>query len=123
MSFTDFDFIFRFLPVFLILYYLAPAVARIYVLIVGSLFFYAMADLRFVPVLLFLSLWNYLIGKAAAGGEKIMLSLGVAVDVISLVAARSLAAGFPDFALPLGISFYTFRILLFPSGSVSTPSE
>ncbi|MCR5093296.1 MAG: MBOAT family protein [Lachnospiraceae bacterium] len=111
MSFTDFDFIFRFLPAFLILYYLAPAMARIYVLIVGSVFFYAMADLRFIPVLLFLSLWNYLIGKGAANGEKTVLALGVAADVISLAAARSLAAGLPGFALPLGISFYTFRMI------------
>ena len=44
MTFSDTQFIFRFLPVFLAVFYIAPAEYRRLILLVASLFFYALGD-------------------------------------------------------------------------------
>ena len=44
INFSDLSFIFRFLPIFLITYYVLPARLRPLILLVGSLAFYAIGD-------------------------------------------------------------------------------
>ena len=52
VNFSGLEFIFRFLPVFLILYYLVPETLQDLVLFVGSLVFYASGARWFVLLLL-----------------------------------------------------------------------
>ncbi|MCR4763004.1 MAG: MBOAT family protein [Lachnospiraceae bacterium] len=113
MTFTDFDFLFRFLPVFLFVYYLAPAVVRIYVLIAGSYFFYALFDIRFCLILLLLSLWNYALVGLVRRGNRRAFAAGVTVDVASLVLAKAFGAVGGPAWMPVGMSFYVFRMLFF----------
>lgn len=62
MIFSSLLFIFRFIPVFFILYYLCPAKAKNVVLFLGSIIFYAWGEPRFL-ILIFISIIvNYLAG-------------------------------------------------------------
>ena len=62
MVFSTILFLFRFLPITLALYYLAPAKLKNTVLFVCSLVFYCWGEVRFFPVMLALILINYLCG-------------------------------------------------------------
>ena len=62
MVFSTIIFLFRFLPITLALYYLAPAKLKNTVLFVCSLVFYCWGEVRFFPVMLALILINYLCG-------------------------------------------------------------
>ena len=62
LVFSTIIFLFRFLPITLALYYLAPAKLKNTVLFVCSLVFYCWGEVRFFPVMLALILINYLCG-------------------------------------------------------------
>ena len=63
VNFSGLEFIFRFLPVFLILYYLVPETLQDLVLFVGSLVFYASGARWFVLLLLGLVFVNWFFGE------------------------------------------------------------
>ena len=75
INFSGVDFIFRFLPVFLIIYCLTPSKYRDIILFAGSIIFYASGARLFVFVLLGLVVINYLFGSwsmcspAVPGGQ------------------------------------------------------
>ncbi len=112
ISFSSVTFLFRFLPVFLIIFYLTPAKYRSGVLFLGSMVFYALGEpvLLFVPLLLLMTVLNWLIGRAVPGRGKV-LALGVLLDAGLLAAAKVLAVTVEGFALPIGISFYLFKMI------------
>ena len=60
MVFSTIIFLFRFLPITLALYYLAPAKLKNTVLFLCSLVFYCWGEVRFFPVMVALILINYL---------------------------------------------------------------
>ena len=62
MVFSTIIFLFRFLPITLALYYLAPAKLKNTVLFLCSLVFYCWGEVRFFPVMVALILINYLSG-------------------------------------------------------------
>ena len=62
MVFSTIIFLFRFLPITLALYYLAPAKLKNTVLFLCSLVFYCWGEVRFFPVMVALILINYLCG-------------------------------------------------------------
>ena len=64
MVFSTIIFLFRFLPITLALYYLAPAKLKNTVLFLCSLVFYCWGEVRFFPVMVALILINYLSGLA-----------------------------------------------------------
>ena len=117
MSFTDLNFVFRFLPVFLLLYYIFPVSFRPYVLAAGSLVFYAFADPRYLPVLIMMGIWNCIMAPACAKKDKAALCFGVGLDIVLLCAAKILAATYDPVFLPVGMSFYTFRMIAFLADS------
>ena len=117
MSFTDLNFVFRFLPVFLLVYYIVPAVARPYILAVGSLVFYAFAGPRYLPVLLMMGIWNCVMAPSCAKKDKAALCFGVGMDILLLCAAKCLATAYDPVFLPAGMSFYTFRMIAFLADS------
>ena len=64
MVFSTIIFLFRFLPITLALYYLAPAKLKNTVLFLCSLVFYCWGEVRFFPVMVALILINYISGLA-----------------------------------------------------------
>lgn len=130
MVFSSLVFLFTFLPLVLIFYFLVPRAAKNPVLLAASLIFYAWGE----PVYLFLMLlsigFNYICGmeielklKRNQGAKKALI-FAVAVNIGllgffkysgflmgNLNALLSVDIPWPDLALPVGISFYTFQIL------------
>lgn len=115
MVFSSFEFLFRFLPAFLLIYYLAPNKIKNYILFAGSIIFYAIGDMKYVLLLLLCALVNYCAARIMyrAASEKrrrlkkflFILTLGYDFGALFFYKYSGLAAG-----LPLGISFYTFQI-------------
>ncbi|MBR0671407.1 MBOAT family O-acyltransferase [Neoroseomonas soli] len=112
------------LPLALAGWYLAPTrVARQVWVVLASLVFYAFWDLRFVPVLVGLTLLNWLVARAHAGNPRgwwadlgIAMNLGVLgwVKYANFVAdnvAWILGGRHEQWniILPLGVSFYVFQ--------------
>ncbi|MCC6642440.1 MAG: MBOAT family protein [Deltaproteobacteria bacterium] len=105
---------------------------KLHVLLVGSCFFYAAWDYRYLALLLFVSVANYVCGARIADasderGRKLWLWASVAVSLGTLAYFKytgffldtlrpALAlAGVPvpelDILLPAGVSFYTFKTM------------
>ena len=63
MVFSSFEFLFRFLPVFLLIYYIAPRKCRNLVLFTGSIVFYTIGEAQYVVLLLLSVIVNYLLAK------------------------------------------------------------
>ena len=63
MLFSSVEFLFRFLPVFMILYLIIPAKYRNIVLLVGSLIFYGVGEPYFVLLLIFSIVVNFCLSR------------------------------------------------------------
>lgn len=131
MVFSSLEFIFFFLPIFLILYYILPAGLRNALLLIGSLAFYLYGSLDtpfYFFLLLFSIFLNWALAKKLAptkgrSAGKGLLCFGVVYNLgllflykylgfvfSNLNALLKLETGLPQiaWALPLGISFYSF---------------
>lgn len=113
MQMTDLNFIFRFLPPMLAVYYLTPHRFRTFVLLIGSVFFYALCDFKFLPLILFAVIVNGLLSEGCFRGEKSFLTVAILFNVLLLVAFKFLGMHFGAALFPLGISFYTFKMISF----------
>ena len=152
--FSSLQFIFRFLPIFLLVYYLVPAKFRNGVLLVGSLVFYASGVPEFVILLIILTVINWWFGckismarrsmsrmdsmlkddvggiyDAGPGGRLlrrvetrrqmthhhavVFLVVLVVLDAGVLTACKILALTVDSKLLPLGMSFYIFKMISF----------
>lgn len=140
MLFSSLEFIFRFLPVFMLIYLLVPAKYRNVVLLVGSLVFYGVGEPYFVLLLVFSVLINYALSrymfweprspqqnrkKKSARRRKVALAASLVIDFGFLFVFKywDFAAGTVNsivgwniapllaLVLPLGISFYTFQMV------------
>jgi alginate O-acetyltransferase complex protein AlgI len=114
MSFISPIFLFSFLPLFLLVYYLAPGRVKLFVGIFGSLVFYAWGYLVYIPLILLLMLFTYLAGLGIARWrqQKISLTLfraGVLLIVVLLVVFKLLN----EVKFPLGLSFVTFQAIAY----------
>lgn len=130
MLFSSLTFLFAFLPITLALYFLAKDKYKNYVLLVASLIFYAWGEPKYIILMIFSILFNYLMAifidknRVRKGRKKFGLMFDVVVNIGALFVFKYLnfavdnvnyAFGFnlnaPDLVLPIGISFYTFQIL------------
>ncbi|TMJ01351.1 MAG: MBOAT family protein [Alphaproteobacteria bacterium] len=129
MLFPSITFLFYFLPLFFILYCLAPGItAKNVVLLAASLLFYAWGEPRFVLLLGLQIALNYgaalAIGAAGGNTRRLVTALAVTVNLVLLglfkyadFAVGTFNAVFgdtfalPGLALPLGISFFTFHAI------------
>lgn len=129
MLFSSLVFIFRFLILFMLIYFLTPEKYRNMVLFAGSIIFYAAGEPRFVMIMLGSVCLNYvfylLIRKSAEKRRKLFLVLMLIFNFALLFVFKywDFAAGtlqtlsghtlmpLLKLALPLGISFYTFQIV------------
>ncbi|MFV0342951.1 MAG: MBOAT family O-acyltransferase [Anaerocolumna sp.] len=136
MVFSSLEFIFRFLPIFLILYYIVPKVFKNGVLIIGSLGFYAWGDLKYVSLILLSVLVNHLFvyfmnKHRGTTRSKLWLMLALFFDFGLLFFFKYINFVMENLnhitreingsdvflplqiGLPLGISFYTFQVVSF----------
>ncbi len=130
MNFSDLLFLFVFLPVSAGLYYLSGnRQYRNAVLLLFSLLFYSFGDIRHLPLLVGAAALNWLVGLGVArykdtAKAKVLLGAGVIIDLGLLFVYKytafllgnvnsvfGLSVGIPQIALPLGISFYSFRMI------------
>ncbi len=132
MVFSSILFLFRFLPIVLVLYYIAPRKLKNTVLFLASLVFYAWGEPVYVVLMIFSTIFNYIFGilvDRAKAREKVKAAK--AVVAVSVVVNLAILGYFKyaDFlianvnaifktsipslklALPIGISFYTFQTM------------
>ena len=111
MEFSSLEFLFRFLPIFLIIYYLVPVKYKNPVLFFGSLVFYAMGSWKDALLLLFSMSLNYIlvllmdhISRKSSRNTMLVILLCYNIGLLCIFKYTRLL-------LPLGISFYTFTML------------
>ena len=131
MNFNSYIFILLFLPVFVISYYslshIKPWLSKV-VIIAGSLVFYCYGGIKFAAFLLASVLLNYLFAYliAKTSNKKAMLILAVIINVFALLFFKcrnffidnvnlifSKDIVLKDLIMPLGISFITFRQIMY----------
>ena len=138
MLFCSIEFIFLFMPIFLLIYYTVPEKYGNLILFLGSLFFYAYGEHRFFWLILVSLVIHYALTRYSQGKSRkcqriclvVMLVYGFGMLFIfkymdSFVANWNHLAVWladrgssvklphvnaPEVSLPLGISFYTFQI-------------
>ena len=112
INFSDLNFIFRFLPVFIIAFYLTPSRFRTWTLLLGSIVFYAVGDLRMLPALLGAVFVNFLFARAQAGEKSKSLFIFILlIDAGMLTEFKILGQYVDNRLLPVGISFYIFKMI------------
>ena len=130
MVFNSVVFLFCFLPLSLLLYYLVPGRAKNAVLLAESLLFYCWTGVAFLPLIAVLIVFNYLWGLLTARARTtlrgllplaaVLVNLGVLVyfkyanfliDTLNQIGHLGIAALNSGTVLPLGISYYIFKII------------
>lgn len=126
VSFASLQFLFRFFPILLLIYFLCPAKYREWALLAGSLVFYGVGEPVFILVLVGATLVNYGFARGVVKlGEgfslhewqkrrrRSLMIWAVALNVLTLVAFKCLAVFVDNAFLPMGISFYMFKMISF----------
>lgn len=129
MVFSSIVFLFRFLPIFMICYFVAPGRMKNFILLLGSLFFYAWGEPVYVLLMLFSTVSDYihgrLIGRFCGRWQaKAFLISSIVINLAVLGFFKyadfliGLLNGIPgveipllQLPLPIGISFYTFQTM------------
>ena len=130
MSFTTIEFMFRFLPIFLIVYYVVPTRYKNMILLIGSFVFYAWGQHFYLLLLMLSIVVNYtfgrLIGERQAQRKPLLIlgliyNFGLLVffkytnffieNINALLTATHIQIPTISVVMPLGISFYTFQVV------------
>ena len=130
MSFTTIEFMFRFLPIFLIVYYVVPTRYKNMILLIGSFVFYAWGQHFYLLLLLLSIVVNYTFGRLIGerrAQKKLLLVLGLIYNfgllvffkytnffienINALLTATHVQIPTISVVMPLGISFYTFQVV------------
>ena len=132
MVFSSLLFLFRFLPIVFLVYVITPKKLKNFVLYLASLIFYAWGEPKYVVLMIFSTVVDFIHGdlvyrfkkkgniKAArcfvASSAIINLGLlgyfkysGLMIESLGAVLKKDFTI--PDIALPIGISFYTFQTM------------
>ena len=128
MVFSSIIFMFTFLPIILVTYYLSPRKLRNFILLLGSLVFYAWGEPIYIILMILTIIINYvlalLIKNQKGRRKKIIFVLTLALNVGMLGFFKyydfivrninsifSLNIQYNNLSLPIGISFYTFQTI------------
>ena len=130
MSFTTLEFMFRFLPIFLIVYYVVPTRYKNMILLIGSFVFYAWGQHFYLLLLMLSIVVNYTFGRLIGerqSQKKPLLVLGLIYNfgllvffkytnffienINALLTATHVQIPTISVVMPLGISFYTFQVV------------
>ena len=125
MVFSSITFLFYFLPIVLLCYFVLFKKHKNTVLLIASLFFYFYGEPKYILVLLFSCLINYVSGKLIEKMTKyrtlilvvdLVISFGLLFYfkyfgflVANLNTVFSLEMVIPNIVMPIGISFFTFQ--------------
>ena len=114
MTFSSIPFLFFFFPVMMLLYFAVPGKLKNLVLLIGSLAFTLWGSPQYLPLILLTVAMFYGCGLAIAKAEnpkwkKVWMILSVALSMALLALFKGLNVSEMHLALPIGISFYTFR--------------
>lgn len=132
MVFSSLEFLFLFLPLFLLIYYVLPLRGKNVFLFFGSLVFYGFGiswNIYYLGLIIASVFFNFLAaeaiesckrkrriknGEETAGktgfGEKVILILGLCYNFGLLLFFKYAGFFVENIVLPIGISFYTFQI-------------
>ena len=126
---TNMLFLFLFLPISLIIYHLSGRAVKEYVLLIVSLLFYSVCSPEYIALFVIAIAVTVAIGRAMSrfggkGRKRILLILGILFNAGLLICFKysdfaigawrnmtSAAIRPKNFALPLGISFFTFKAI------------
>lgn len=137
MVFSSLQFLFVFLPVFLLVYYITPARAKNFILLLGSLLFYSYGNMdkpAYVLLMIFSIFMNFWFGIKidrckTARHRKTWMITGLVynffwlflfkyldfvlenINALLHMAGLSFSIPLQGLVLPIGISFYTFQIV------------
>ena len=132
MVFSTVLFLFRFLPITLLLYYAVPYKFKNTVLFACSLVFYSWGEVKFFPIMVVLILINYVSGllmerfEGHTGLRRVVLVFSIVgslsmlvffkytnflINSLNALTGLSIAPVAGLEVLPLGISFYTFQTM------------
>ncbi len=128
MLFCSKEFLFIFLPIFLVIYYLVPIKIKNIILFLGSIIFYAVGELKYVPLIISSLVVNYTVaifiegckiqnkmeGREDNSKKNIFMIIAMVYDfgILFVFKYFTFFTGIEsNLALPLGISFYTFQIV------------
>jgi len=141
MLFHSYAFLLLFIPFMMLLFFgLSKLGLKTWArnsLLVGSLFFYAYWDIRFMPLLLLSILFNYFVGKRLRRyNKKLLLILAISVNllffftftyldiILSIYSSLShIPITPPEITLPLGISLFTFTQVAFLIDAYKSKTE
>lgn len=130
MVFSSIPFLFLFFPMFLLVYFLAPRKFKNFILMVFSLVFYAWGEPIYIVLMIFSSLWDFVISKKiekhkrVIKKKKLYLVLSIVINLLSLGFFKyadflitninnifNISIPLLKLGLPIGISFYTFQTM------------
>ena len=128
MVFSSAIFLWLFLPITLLVYYLAPGRLKNLFLLLASLTFYSWGEPKYIFLMMISIVINYFLGliidkfnnqlKCCIFVVAILFNIGILmffkygaflIENVNLVFGIELSV--PQIALPIGISFYTFQAL------------
>lgn len=105
MNFNSIEFIFRFLPLFIITYLLAPAKFKKFVICVGSIIFYGFAGVMYLPALLTVFVINFFFNRFFIGKRGFICTIAVLLNLGIIIACRCMG-----YAVP-GLSFVMIEMI------------
>ena len=132
MLFSAITFLYFYLPVTVLIYFIAPKPAKNAVLLLGSLIFYGWGEPKYLILMVISIIQGYVLGLLIDKSKrdkkeklsKLYISLSVVLSLGTLGYFKyadffienfnrvtGLSMGLLKIALPIGISFYTFQIL------------
>ena len=130
MIFSNIFFLFRFLPVVLLIYYIAPYKYKNGIITIASLIFYSWGEVKYFPIMIASTVVDFFASRGIEKNrgnkkkEKMFLAMSVVFNLGSLMFFKYtdffisningfLGTSIPllNIPLPLGISFYTFQTM------------
>ena len=114
MVFSSLEFIFIFLPVFLIIYYMAPDRGKNLVIFIGSILFYIWGSWKNPEYILYFVMaivMNYLLGRFMENNPEWKKTALIVALVYNLLPLVMFKVSIDYIILPVGISFFTFQNL------------
>ena len=115
MSFTDFNYVFIFLPIVLITSLMLKGKAKEVLLLIYSLLFYFMYNKLYFAFLILCMVITVFIGRRLAKDDsrfrKALFAIGIIINLGTLAACKVYNKIDDSFLLPLGVSFFTFKAI------------
>ncbi len=112
MTFADLNFIFRLVPIFLIIYYITPAKFRPWILLCASLGFYYTNEPKLIVVMLAGVFVNWLIARFNKEKKnKVILGVAIVLDLALMISFKVCGALDLGVVIPVGLSYFVFKLI------------